>query len=140
MSKNTIYILIIIVCFIGAGVLAYTFIFSSGGPQISDDEMTWVKCNNPACGAEYEMGKRKYYEEAQEKANANPIAMTTPALTCEKCGKNSIYRAIKCENCGNVFIEGISGAADLSDRCPKCKQSATEESRKRTLAEREQGL
>jgi predicted Zn-ribbon and HTH transcriptional regulator len=135
MSKNTIYTLIIVVCFIGAGVLAYTFIFSSGGSQISDDEMTWVKCNNPACGAEYEMGKRKYYEDVEEKAQANPMAMTSPPLTCEKCGKNSIYRAIKCENCGNVFIEGISGANDLSDRCPKCKHSAIEDSRKARLAE-----
>ena len=104
MSKNTINILIIAVCFIGAGVLAYTFMFSKGGPQISDDEMTWVKCNNPACGAAYEMGKRKYYEEVEEKAQANPMAMTTPPLTCEKCGKNSVYRAIKCENCGKEEV------------------------------------
>lgn len=135
MSKNTIQILIIVVCFIVAGLLAYKFIFSSGGSQISDDEMTWVKCNNPACGAEYEMGLKKYYDEVQEKASANPLAMSTPALTCQKCSKNSVYRAIKCENCGNVFIEGISGANDLPDRCPKCKHSAIEDSRKARLGE-----
>ena len=135
MNKKTIQILIIIVCFIVAGVLAYTFIFSSGGPQISSDVMTWVKCNNPACGAEYEMGKRKYYEDVEEKARANPLAPTAPPLTCQKCGKNSIYHAIKCENCGNVFIEGISGASELSDRCPKCKHSAIEDSRKARLGE-----
>jgi hypothetical protein len=139
MSKNTIYLIVIVVCFILAGILAYTFIFSSDGLQISDDEMIWVKCNNPACNAEYETGKRKYYEEVRERAKANPLVMTSPALTCEKCGKNSIYLAHKCQNpdCGHVFIDGISGSGDLSDRCPKCKQSATEETRKARLAGRE---
>ena len=142
MSKNTVCIIIIVVCFIAAGVLAYKYIFTSGDSQISADKMTWVKCNNPACNATYEMSLRKYIDEVKERASANPMAMTNPPLTCEKCGKDSVYLAVKCENpdCGHVFIEGISGASDLRDRCPKCKQSATEESRKRTLAEREQGL
>ena len=142
MSKNTIYILIIVACFIGAGVLAYTYIFSSGGSQISDDKMTWVKCNNPSCNAVYEMSSKKYYDEVQERASANPLVLSNPALTCQKCGKNSIYRAEKCQNpaCGEIFIEGISGTNKLSDTCPKCGQSATEESRKARLAEREKNL
>ena len=141
MSKNTVCIIIIVVCFIAAGVLAYKYIFTSGDSQISADKMTWVKCNNPACNATYEMSLKKYFKDVEER-NTNPMAMTTTSLTCEKCGKDSVYRAVKCENpdCGHVFIEGISGTNDLPDRCPKCKQSATEESRKRTLAEREQGL
>lgn len=140
MSKNTTYMIIIVVCFLATGLLAYKFIFSSGGPQISEDKMTWVKCNNPACNAVYEMGLRKYLDKSQEIANANPMMMTTPALTCEKCSKNSVYKACKCQNpdCGHVFIEGSSGPNEHPDRCPKCKQSATEESRKARLAEKGQ--
>lgn len=138
MSKNTTYIIIIVVCFLATGLLAYKFIFSSGGPQISDDKMTWVKCNNPACNAVYEMSLKKYFEEAQKIANANPMLMTNPALTCEKCGKNSVYRAEKCQNpdCGEIFIRGIVPNAS-EDTCPKCGQSAILESRKARLAEKE---
>jgi len=141
MSKNTIYIIIIVVCFLAAAVVAYKFIFSSDGMGISDDKMTWVKCNNPACKAEYEMGEKTYYEEVKKRIN--PLMMAqTPGIKCQKCGKESVYKALKCQNpaCGIVFIEGISGANDLPDRCPACKQSATEESRKKTLAEREKNL
>jgi predicted RNA-binding Zn-ribbon protein involved in translation (DUF1610 family) len=137
MSKNTIYIIVIVICFLATGLLAYKFIFSSGGSQIPAGEMTWVKCNNPACNAEYEMSLKKYVDETQEIAKANPMLMTNPALTCEKCGKSSVYRAEKCQNptCGEVFIRGIVPNA-LEDTCPKCGQSAIEESRKARLAER----
>lgn len=139
MSKNTIYIVIIVVCFIITGILAYTFIFPSNGSQISDDEMTLVKCSNPACEAFNEMGLKKYHDEVRERANANPLAITTPALTCPKCGKNSIYQATKCQKpeCGEVFVRGVVPQA-LEDTCPKCGYSATAESRKARLAERGQ--
>jgi ribosomal protein L37E len=139
MSKNTIYIVIIVVCFIITGILAYTFIFSSKGSQISDDEMTWVKCNNSTCGDCYEMGLKEYHDEVQERANANPMAIVTPAITCRKCGKNSVYQAEKCQNpeCGEVFIRGIVPQA-LEDTCPKCGYSSIAESRKARLAERGQ--
>lgn len=135
MSKNTIYIIVIVICFIVAGVLGYTYIFSSGGSDIPAGAMVWVKCNNPACNTSYEMSKRKYYDEAQERASANPLAMSTPALTCEKCGKNSIYLADKCPYCGEIFIRGIVPNA-LEDTCPKCGKSAIAESRKARLAEK----
>ena len=140
MSKNTVYIIIIVVGFLAAGVIAYKYIFSSGSAGISDDKMTWVMCNNPACKSEYEMGLKTYFEEVQKRTN--PLMMTqTPGIMCEKCSKESVYRAEKCQNpeCGITFLSGIV-QGDLPDRCPKCKQSATEESRKKRLAEREQGL
>jgi hypothetical protein len=139
MSKNIIYTIVIVVCFLAAAVVAYKFILSPGGTGISDSEMTWVKCNNPACKAEYEMSLNDYLEEVKKRMNPMMMAQT-PAITCEKCGKDSVYKAKKCPNCGTVFIEGISGASDFSDRCPVCKQSATEESRKKRLAERNSNL
>jgi len=139
MSKNAVYIIIILVCFIGAGVVAYKYIFSGGSgglAGISDEEMVWVKCNNPSCKAEYQMGKRKYYEELNKRRN--PLAQTASAVPCDKCGKESCYEAIKCSypECGIVFFTGIV-RSDLPDRCPECKQSATEESRKARLSGRE---
>ncbi len=141
--KNTIYAIVIVVCFIGTGLLAYKYIFTSGSSggigSIPEADMIWAKCNNPDCKAEYQMGLKAYFKYMEE--HANPMAPTAPALICTKCSEKSAYRAQKCENpdCGIVFIEGSSGPATFADRCPKCKQSATEESRKRRKAAMEAG-
>jgi len=134
-KKKPIMIGVIVVCLIVAGLV--TFARRGGGEgldAISDDEMTWVKCNNPSCKAEYQMSLKEFYKIQQERIN--PMARTTPPLTCEKCGKDSLYQAVKCANpaCGMVFIRGIAGANDHFDRCPKCGQSEIEETRKRRLA------
>jgi len=138
MSKNVIYAIVIVVCFIVAGVVGYKFIFSGGSGGISSidaDEMVWVKCNNPDCKAEYQMSKRKYYAEVEERFTS--IGQTRIAIPCEKCGQESCYEAVKCSNpeCGVVFFKNIV-PNDLEDRCPECKQSKTEETRKARLAER----
>ncbi len=137
-KKKPVMIGIIVVCLAVAGLVTF---MRGGGPAgiegLSDADKEWVKCNNPACKAEYEMGKKTYYRELQENINPNPNA-PAPALTCNKCNKRSVYGAIKCANpdCGIVFIEGISGQEYSGDRCPDCGKSEIEESRKRRLAER----
>jgi len=103
---------------------------TGGIDSIPDDKMTWVKCNNPQCKAEYEMSEKQYYKDIQ--ARLNPAAMmSTPALICEKCGKPSVYKAEKCgnPNCGVVFLAN-SVPNDFADRCPKCGRSENEEIRK----------
>ena len=138
--KNTIYIIVIVVCFLLAAVIAYKYIINPGGgdggiKDIPVDKMTWVKCTNSKCGAEYQMSEREYYTQVKERANANPLAMTATMLICEKCGKQTLAQAVKCENpdCGIVFVRG-SVQGDFPDRCPECGHSATEESRKRRKA------
>ena len=139
--KNTIYAIVIVVCFVGAGVIAYKYIFTSGSgggiDDIPEGSMIWAKCNNPNCKAEYQTGEKAYHKYIRE--HGNPMAPSAPPLICKECGEPSVYRAEKCENpdCGIVFIKGSSGQGDHADRCPKCKQSATEESRKRRKAEME---
>lgn len=138
MSRNVIYAIVIIVCFIVAGVVGYKFIFSGGSGGISSidsEEMVWVKCKNPDCEAEYQMNKRKYYSEVEERRTS--IAQARIAIPCEQCGQESCYEAIKCSNpeCGVIFFRG-SVTGDLEDRCPECKHSKTEESRKARLAQR----
>jgi len=131
--KKPIMIGVIVVCLIVAGLVTFARRGGSGGGinDIPDDKMTWVKCNNPSCNAEYEMKDKDFYEAM--KGRFNPMARTTPALTCEKCGKDSLFKALKCPYCSTVFFkEGVPGK--IFDFCPNCKKSATEESRKERLA------
>ena len=126
--KNLIYLGIILVCL---GVAGYV-IFSgdsddSGISSLSNEDQIWVICME--CGASYQMGKKDYYEQLAEKSKERMGMPTTIYLTCDKCGKDAVTEAIKCEKCGNVFRKGaIPG--DLQDRCPKCKFSKTEAIRK----------
>lgn len=137
--KNNIYIIVILVCLLLAGIIGYKYTFSGGGgggiEGISEDSMLWAKCRNPACKAEYEIGEREYLEFQKE--NFDPLAREAAALTCKQCNEPSVYEAVKCGNtsCGIVF-ERDSVPNDFSDRCPKCKYSEMEESRKRSLQER----
>lgn len=102
--------------------------------SIPDDKMTWVKCNNPQCKAEYEMSLKAYYKSVQKRFD--PRTVMTPALICEKCGKPSLYKACKCGNpdCAVVFFCG-SVPNDFFDRCPECGRSETEEIRKKRKRE-----
>jgi len=135
-KKKPIMIGVIAVCLVVAGLV--TFMRSSGGgggiDAIPEGKMTWVKCSNPSCNAEYEMSEKEFYKAQAERFN--PLARTATPLTCEKCGKDSLFQAFKCANpsCGNVFIRGVSGQNDFPDRCPKCKQSETEEIRRKRMA------
>ena len=118
----------------GSGWLFGTGSSGGGVDSISSEEMTWVKCNNPSCKAEYEMGLKDYHKAVEERLDPTAM-MSAPPLVCEECGEPSIFRAEKCENsdCGIVFFRGAV-PNDFADRCPECKISATEESRKRRKA------
>ena len=100
--------------------------------SIPNSEMIWVKCNNPVCKAEYQTSKKGYFKYIEE--HANPMIPTAPAMTCEKCGEQMIFRAKKCTNstCGKVFIRGATRGVvpkDFLDRCPECGHSEIEEIR-----------
>jgi len=137
-KKKPVMIGVIVVCLgvVGWRVLALMSGGDGGIGSISDDEMRWVKCNNPACNAEYEVGLKKYFKDLAANMNPNPMATSATALTCKECNKRSLYGAKKCANpdCGTVFIEGISGPDDHADRCPDCGKSEIEEIRKRRLS------
>jgi hypothetical protein len=133
-KKKPIMIAVIVVCLGVAGAVTFLRSSGSGGGinDIPDDKMTWVKCRNPECNAEFEKSEKDYFEEIMAKQRENPTAMmSTPALVCEKCGKPSVYKGFKCGNpsCGAVFAEN-SVPNDFADRCPKCKRSETDEIRK----------
>ncbi len=133
--KNTIYAVVIGVCIVGAIVVFVTRRNKGGAgiDGIADSKMIWVKCVK--CNQGYEMGEKQFYREQEEKARANPspIPVAMP-LKCQKCGQDAIRKAFKCEKCGEVSFEN-SVPADFADRCPKCKHSATEASRKARLGQ-----
>ncbi|MFQ6036845.1 MAG: hypothetical protein ACE5NM_13480 [Sedimentisphaerales bacterium] len=133
-----VMLVIIVVCFTLAVVIFIkTQSGGSGGIETikRGEELYWVKCNNKKCNAEYQMDKRDYYEQIEEKMKANPMAMVTPPLTCKECGEQSLLRAVKCEKCGQVFFYGAD-PTDFADRCPECGHSKTEAERKARAAQR----
>ena len=129
-KKKPVMIAVIIVCLGVAGAVTYMRTSGSGGSleDIPDSKMIWVKCNNPQCKAEYQMSEKQYYKDLMERTTGSAM-MVTPALVCEKCGKESVYKAFKCPYCGTVFFSG-SVKNDFADRCPSCGKSETEEIRK----------
>ena len=137
-KKKPVMIAVIVICLVAAGAIFWGTRSGGGGSisDIPDSEKTWVICLNKSCNAQYEMSLKEYYKFLRD--NANPMAPSAPAMTCETCGEPSVYKAEKCQNpaCGIVFRSG-SVPNDHADRCPKCKQSATEElreARKRQMA------
>ncbi len=133
--KNTIYAIVIAVCILGAVVV---FVFrrgtsGAGIDSIAASKMTWVKCAK--CNQSYEMSEKQYYKELEEQARAHPSPMPVAMpLKCQKCGQDGIRKAFKCEKCGEVsFLNSVP--ADIEDRCPKCKHSAIEASRKARLGQ-----
>lgn len=136
--KNLIYGGIIALCLIVAAIVV--FATRSSGPggidSLSDTAQVWVVCT--ACNASYQMGEKQYFTQLQERTAqlANPMARAL--LTCQKCSKDRVVKAVKCDKCGEVFPEGIV-PNDFDDRCPKCKFSATEEKRKANKAKADQG-
>ena len=130
-KKKPIMIGVIVVCLALTALIIFSRRGGSGGIEdISDEEMTWVKCNNPSCKAEFEMGLKEYHQYILE--HMNPMAMIAPPVVCKECGEESGLRAEKCQNpdCAIVFLRG-SVRNDFADRCPECGRSETEEIRKR---------
>lgn len=133
-KKKPIMIAVIVVCLAVAGWVALRGGGSDGGPDsIPEGDLQWVKCNNKACNAEYEMSKREYYKQLEANINPNPMATGPTPVTCKECGEPSLFAAEKCANpdCGAIFIQGSAGPNDYSDRCPKCGRSEVEERMKR---------
>lgn len=132
--KNLIYVVVIVLCLLVAGIVVFRGGSGSGGLEdISNEEQIWVICRS--CNASHEMGKKDYYTQLEEKAKQSTNMMMIPHLTCEQCGKDAVTEAVKCEKCQNIFVKGAV-PGDFGDRCPKCKFSKTEAIRKERLEQR----
>ena len=132
-QKKKVKITLIIVCLVIAAVLIFA---QMGSDEVQipefEGELVWILCRNPDCQNSYTMPKKAYFEYLKE--YDNPQSLGAPPLVCEKCSKESGYRAEKCDKCDEVFEPGsifqIHGDVDdYPDRCPKCKHSKLEEKR-----------
>ena len=139
-KKKTIMIVIIAACLASAIVISLATRQGGSGGGAGKGKM-WIKCNNPDCGAEYQLTQKEYMEAMKNSIVPGPMMMmmTIPALVCQECGEESAYAATKCPNCGIVFIQDLN-AQDYPDRCPECGISEMEERRNEREEEQYQGL
>jgi hypothetical protein len=83
-----------------------------GVDSVPEGAQVWVKCANKACAASSEMAMKEYYRKVDEKVSYSGV----PPIECEKCGKASVFRAIKCNSCGEV----VAKSRGVTDECRKC--------------------
>jgi hypothetical protein len=76
--KKLIMISVIVVCIGLAAAITYRTRHGRVGTidYIPEGKMTWVKCANKDCGAEYQMDKKGYFKDIEE--HMEPMAMTAP--------------------------------------------------------------
>jgi hypothetical protein len=121
-KKKLVSVVIIVVCLVTAAVITY-FTRPIRDFPIKGD--VWLLCRN--CQAAWQMGKKDYFKYLAE--HQDPATMLPPGVLCAACGKETGFRAEKCEKCGLIF-ERSSVAHDFADRCPSCGYSSTEARRK----------
>jgi hypothetical protein len=124
-KKKMIMVAVVVVC-LGLAV-AITFNRTSersGTASIDASQKVWVKCNNPSCGAEYQIPAKEYFA-AMAKTQGRPTEI--PPLVCEKCKQESLYQAEKCPNCGKLFFRSRPKPGDYPDRCSYCGRSRLED-------------
>ena len=88
-----------------------------------EGETVTLMCNNPDCQATHEMDKHEYYKYVQE--NRNPLSLSAPPIVCKECEEESVFKAFKCEECGEVFLP-YAAQSDLPSTCPECGFRVTE--------------
>ena len=49
---------------------------------------------------------------------------------CPKCNQETVFRATKCESCGNLFLPKAARKGEYADRCPECGFSKREQNQK----------
>jgi DNA-directed RNA polymerase subunit RPC12/RpoP len=126
-KKKMIMIAVVVACLGLAAAITFNRTSErSGTASIDSSQKVWVRCNNPSCGAEYQMPAKEYFEGIT-KARTSPTEI--PPLVCEKCKQESLYQAEKCPKCGKLFFYSRKKGGDYPDRCPHCSYSPMEEAR-----------
>jgi predicted RNA-binding Zn-ribbon protein involved in translation (DUF1610 family) len=127
-SKKKVFMIgVIAVSLLLAGFITFSTLHkSSRHLNKLKGQTVWLKCQNPKCNHSFEMDMKDYYEQLQNNRSSNVTRAS--ALPCPKCGERSVYEAVKCDKCGNIFfVDRIK--RDYFDRCPKCGFSNEEKQR-----------
>ena len=117
MEKKVSYMLIISCLILATGIFLLSTKKSGGLDSLDASEKLWMICVDKGCNATFEVNKVEYFKWIRE----NRVGLYIPPKVCEKCGKESAFRAIKCDKCDFVF------AFTSTDRCPKCNYSKIED-------------
>lgn len=121
-KKKIVMVGVVAASLVLAGFITFSTISKKGsGLNELKGQTVLCKCRNPECNHTFTMDMKDYYEYLRD----NP---GEKALSCPKCGQKTVYEAIKCEKCGNVFFIDRS-KRDFFDRCPKCGFSKEEKQR-----------
>ena len=124
--KQKVMIGIVVVCLLVA--IGITIITRAGGFAGGSVQML---CTNPDCSKDYEISKNDFRQQVREIAtgpNARLGSMgQMPPLTCKYCSQESVYKAIKCDQCGEIYIPDRSVRTSYPDTCPECGYSAIKE-------------
>ncbi|MHC4388881.1 MAG: hypothetical protein ACYSX1_09760 [Planctomycetota bacterium] len=133
--RKSIMLGVIVTCLVGAGFISLrNQSWDEGMFKEFEGQSIWVKCRNSACGSACEMNKAEYFRFVYK--NADYSSDEPPALTCKDCGEASVYEAVKCASCEDIFEEGTVHG-DFADRCPKCGYSQIEVGRREAAEARQ---
>jgi hypothetical protein len=67
------------------------------------------------------MSEKRYIEQVGTHPDQGMVG--PELLICTKCGRQSARRAIKCEDCGEVFLYNANRRGNYGDQCPRCRCS-----------------
>ncbi len=127
--KQKAMIGIIVVCLVVA--IGITVFSRSGGAVRVSVQML---CVNPDCGKTYEMSENDFREKVREIATGSGARLGPmghmPPITCTYCGTESVHIAIKCKQCGEIYVPDTSVRTGYPDKCPECGYSTFEEQEK----------
>ncbi len=94
MNKKAIGIIAVCLLLAG-GITLMTKKKDTGVNSIKSGVLVWVKCASEGCGAEYQLEKRDYYAQVQEKRKLKPMSMMNVPVDCQECKAESVYLAEK---------------------------------------------
>jgi hypothetical protein len=80
--KNRVYIAVVVVSVALAGFIFHLTHSTSPGSieSLKRGELIWVKCNNPDCGEAYQIDKKDYFLQIEERIGINTMSLHAPPL------------------------------------------------------------
>lgn len=122
MSSQNVAIGVGALVVLAIGLVVWTF--AGGGGAADGKEATeTVLCANPKCG---HSGELPASQLAAPSSGKEPARMPAdgPGYKCPKCGQDTLYPgAIKCDQCGTLYLMSRDAGGRRVARCPKCETS-----------------
>ena len=85
-KKKVMMAVIVVVCFVAAGVMTWKYTLGSDEGTIKiGDKTIWLKCRNPECEHAWQMDLRKFLDHKREQLQAKGPGQHP--VTCPTCGE-----------------------------------------------------